>query len=156
MRIEEAIQRLDRYTAAPGTTESVKIRQRFSTILQEVKYKNFPPEKLAPLEHKLDIMFKDINLEGNNGDEQLQAHLKNLVKFLRTDFGLVPEGYCAMLGMRVGLAAGFILLLLLFFYTESSFKYYSPLGGLLMGVMIGSACDRREKMKGKTLLTRMV
>ncbi|UZH55067.1 hypothetical protein JRG66_14055 [Salinimicrobium tongyeongense] len=156
MRLEEAIQRLDRSTAAPGTNESVKIRQRFSTILQELKYKNFPPEQLALVEHELELIFKDFNLEGNNAEKELRVHLKNFLKFLRTNFSLLPEGYCAMYGMRIGLTTGLILLLFLFFYTESSFKYYSPLGGLLLGVMLGSACDRWEKMKGRTLLTKIV
>lgn len=156
MKLEEAIQRLDRSTGVPGTKESVKIKQRFSNILQEVKYKDLPAEELVLLENHLTSIFEGLDLSKEKIDEELRIHLKDLLNFIRINFSLIPEGYCAMYGIRLGLAAGTFLLLVLWVYTESNLKYYSPLGGLLMGVMIGSACDRSRKAKGRTLLTRMV
>ncbi|NJY62638.1 hypothetical protein HC174_07695 [Salinimicrobium sp. CDJ15-81-2] len=156
MRLEEAIQKLDRSVGNPGTKSSVKIKQRFSNILQEVKYKNLPQEQLSLLEQELNSIFKELDLEGKKAEVELRHHLKKLLKFLRINFSLVPEGYFAMYGMRIGLAAGLILLLFLYFYTESGYTYYSPLGGLLIGVMLGSLCDKREKVRGRSLLTRMV
>lgn len=156
MKLEEAIECLDRSIGTPGTKEAVKIKQRFSNILQEVKYKNLPTGQLALLEHKLTSIFEGLDLERKHVDKELRIHLKDLLKFLRINYALIPEGYCAMYGIRLGLAAGLILLIILFFYTNSSLKYYSPLGGLLIGVMVGSAIDRREKNKGRALLTRMI
>ncbi len=156
MKLEEAIQRLDRSTGQSGTKESVKIKQRFSNILQEVKYKNLPQEQLALLEHELDSIFDGLDLEEDKASDYLKNSLKDFLKFLRVNFALLPEGYCAWYGMRLGLAIGTILLLVLIMYTESNFKYYSPLGGLLLGVMVGSVCDRRKKARGRALLTRMV
>ena len=156
MKLEEAIQRLDRSLGVPGTKASVKIKQRFSNILQEVKYKNLPPQKLYLLERELGSIFEGFDLQATNVEKDLRVRLKSLLIFLRIRFSLVPEGYCAMYGMRFGLAAGFLVLLILFVYIESIFKYYSPLSGLLLGVMAGSICDRRRKARGKALLTRMV
>lgn len=156
MKLEEAIQRLDRSTGVPGTKASVKIKQRFSNILQEVKFKDLPAEQLSLLEHELDSIFQNLDLEGEKIDVRLKAHLKNLLKFLRINFSLLPEGYCASYGMRIGLAFGFLLMLILLVYTETSLKFYSPLGGLLLGVMLGSLRDRKQKAMGKTLLTRML
>ena len=156
MKLEEAIQRLDRSTGKPGTKESARIKQRFSNILQEVKYKDLPPEQLALLEHELESIFGGLDLEAEKVEKELRVHLKDFLRFLRTNFALLPEGYCAMYGIRLGLAAGTLLLLVLLLYTESTLKFYSPLGGLLIGVMIGSLCDRRNKTRGKALLTRMV
>lgn len=156
MKLEEAIQRLDRSTGQPGTKDSIKIKQRFSNILQEVKYKNLPPEQLALLEHELDSIFEGLNLEEEKSAEYLKIYLKDFLKFLRVNFALLPEGYCAGYGMKLGLAFGTIIMLTLIVYTDSSLKYYSPLGGLLLGAMVGSVCDRRQKAKGRALLTRMV
>ena len=156
MKLEEAIQRLDRSTGHPGTNDCIKIKQRFSNILQEVKYKKLPPEQLALLEHELDSIFEGLDLEGENASQYLKIHLKDFLKFLRLNFALLPEGYCASYGMRLGLAFGTILMIILIVYTDSSLKYYSPLGGLLLGAMVGSIIDRRQKAKGKALLTRMV
>ena len=156
MRLEEAIQKLDRSAGNPGTKSSVKIKQRFSNILQEVKYKNLSQEQLSMLEQELESIFKDLDLEGENTDVELRLHLKKLLKSLRLNYSLIPEGYHAMYGMRLGLVAGLVLLVFLYFYTESSYTYYSPLGGLLVGVMLGSLCDKREKARGRSLLTRMV
>lgn len=156
MRLEEAIQRLDRSVGNPGTKPSVRMKQRFSNILQEVKYKNLPQEQLSLLERELEYIFNDLDLEGKKVEVELRHHLKKLLKFLRKSFSLVPEGCCAMYGMRIGLAGGLILLLFLYFYTNSSYTYYSPLGGLLFGVTLGSVYDKRNKARGKALLTRMV
>jgi hypothetical protein len=156
MKLEEAIQRLDRSLGVPGTGKSIKIKQRFSNILQEVKYKNLPPEQLALLEQELDIIFLGVDLQSIEIERHLRFRLKGFLKFLRKRFALVPEGYCAMYGMRAGLAAGFLLMLVLLVFSESVLKYYSPLSGLLLGVMVGSICDRRRKSRGKALLTRMV
>lgn len=156
MKIEEAIQKLDRSVGIPGTKESVKVKQRFSNILQEVKYKDLSPGQLSLLENKLSSIFDNLELEGENVETPLRAKIKDLLKFLRVHFALLPEGYCASFGMRVGLITGLLLLLILLVYTESTFKYYSPLGGLLLGVTIGSVYDRRQKARGKALLTRMV
>ena len=156
MKLEEAIQRLDRSTGHPGTKDSVKIKQRFSNILQEVKYKKLPPEQLALLEHELDSIFEGLNLEGENASQYLKVHLKDFLKFLRMNFALLPEGYCAWYGMRLGLAFGTVVMLILIVYTQSGYKFYAPLGGLLLGVMVGSVCDRRLKARGRALLTRMV
>ncbi|MCC8360335.1 hypothetical protein [Salinimicrobium sediminilitoris] len=156
MKLEEAIQRLDRSTGVPGSGKSVKIKQRFSNILQEVKYKDLPPEQLALLEQELDSIFSGVDLQAEKVEKYLRLRLEGLLKFLRKKFALVPEGYCAMNGMRFGLAAGFVLLLVLLVFIDSVLKYYSPLSGLLLGVMVGSICDRRRKARGKALLTRMV
>ncbi len=120
MKLEEAIQRLDRSTGVPGTKASIKIKQRFSNILQEVKYKNLPAEQLSLLEHELNSIFQDLDLEGENIEAYLRAHLKDLLKFLRINFSLLPEGYCAMYGMRLGLGAGVLLMIVLLVYTEST------------------------------------
>ncbi|MCY2687182.1 hypothetical protein [Salinimicrobium sp. TH3] len=156
MKLEEAIQRLDRSTGVPGSGKSIKIKQRFSNILQEVKYKDLPSEQLTLLEQELDLIFSGVDLEAEKIEKHLQLSLKGLLKFLRKKLALVPEGYCAMYGMRFGLAAGFLLLPILLVFIDSVLKYYSPLSGLLLGVMIGSICDRRRKARGKALLTRMV
>lgn len=156
MKLEEAIQRLDRSTGHPGTKDSVKIKQRFSNILQEVKYKNLPPEQLALLEYELDSIFEGVDLEGEKVSQYLKIHLKHFLKFLRVNFALLPEGYCAWYGMRLGLAIGTVVMLILIVYTQFDYRFYAPLGGLLLGVMVGSVCDRRRKARGKALLTRMV
>ena len=156
MKLEEAIQKLDRSAGISGSKKSVKVKQRFSNILQEVKYKNLLPEQLRLVEQELDFIFDDLDLQEEDVEVQLKSDLKGFLKFLRINFHLLPEGYCAAYGMRVGLAAGLILLLFLNFYSDSSYSYYSPLGGLLLGVLLGSAWDRREKARGRSLLTRMV
>ncbi|WP_324718977.1 hypothetical protein [Salinimicrobium sp. HB62] len=156
MKLEEAIERLDRSLGHPGTKDSVKIKQRFSNILQEVKYKDLPPEQLALLEHELDSIFAGLDLEEEKATQYLKSHLKDFLKFLRINFALLPEGYCAWYGMRLGLAFGTLLMLILIIYTQSTYKFYAPLGGLLLGVMIGSVFDRRQKARGRALLTRMV
>lgn len=156
MKIEEAIQKLEQSVGSTGTKESVQIRRRFSNILQEIKYKDLPPEELSLLEYELGSIFKDLNLEDENAEKYLRVHLKGFLNYLRINFAMMPEGYCAMFGMRLGLAAGIVLMIVLLVYTESTLKYYSPLCGLLLGVMIGSVCDRRQKIRGKALLTRMV
>lgn len=156
MRLEEAIQKLDRSVSTTDARSSVKIRQRFSNILQEVKYKDLPQEQLSLLEQELELIFKDLDLNDKKADAELHLHLKKLLKFLRINFALIPEGYHAMCGMRIGLITGLILLLFLYFYTGSSYSYYIPLGGLLLGVMLGSLFDKRQKARGRSLLTRMV
>lgn len=147
---------MDRSMGAPGTKESVRIKQRFSNILQEVKYKDLPAEQLALLEYELDSIFGGLDLEGEKVDQHLRIQLRDFLKFLRVNFSLLPEGYCALYGMRLGLAAGLFIMFVLYFYTGSNFIFYSPLGGLLLGVMVGSVCDRRNKSRGRALLTRMV
>lgn len=156
MKLEEAIQKLDLSAGISGTRQAVKVKQRFSNILQEVKYKDLPSEQLALVEHELDSIFDGLDLEEEKASEYLKACLHDFLKFLRVNFAFLPEGYYAWYGMRLGLALGTILLFVLIIYTESNLKYYSPLGGLLLGVMVGSVCDRRKKARGRALLTRMV
>ena len=156
MKLEEAIERLDLSTTEPGTKGLVKVKQRFSNVLQEIKYKDLPQEQLSLLEHELSFIFLDLDLESKNAERSLRGHLKDLLLFLRINFALLPEGYCAMYGMRLGLASGIAVMLILFLYTEATLVFYSPLGGLLIGVMVGSYFDRKQKAMGKALLTRMV
>ena len=156
MKLEEAIQKLDRSAGISDNKKAVRVKQRFSNILQEVKYKNLSPEELLIVEQELDFIFDDMDLQEEDIQVQLRSDLKSFLRFLRINFHLLPEGYCAAYGMRVGLIVGLLLLLFLNFYSDSSYSYYSPLAGLLIGVMLGSAWDRREKARGRSLLTRMV
>lgn len=156
MRLEEAIDKLDRSAGLPGSNRSVRIKQKFSNILQEIKYKDLSREKLNIVEKELDIIFKDLDLEGENINSELKKRLTILLKYLRRNFSLVPEGYCSMQGIKVGLSAGLVVMLALMFYSDSTINFYTPLGGLLLGFILGSLCDRIQKSKGKTLLTRMV
>jgi hypothetical protein len=157
MKLEEAIESLDRSAGnASGSSSSIRIKQKFSNILQEVKYKELSPEQLEIVEKELDVILKDLDLEGQNVDHELKKRLKILLDYLRQNFSIVPEGYCSLKGLRLGLSAGFLLMLPLLFYVDSTLNFYTPLAGLIIGFVLGSLCDRFQKSKGRTLLTRMV
>lgn len=156
MKIDEAIERLDRSASISRNNRSVRIKQKFSLILQEIKYKELSQEQVLKVEKELDKIFESLDLEGKNADLELKKMLKNLLNYLRQNFSLVPEGYCSMYGLKVGLSAGLIIMLPLLFYVDSTLKFYSPLGGLLLGFVLGSFCERWQKSKGKSFLTRIV
>lgn len=156
MKLEEAIERLDRSAGLQHSQQAVRIRQRFSNILQEVKYKELSPGQKEVMETELDNIFADFDLESAGVDRILRLRLNNFIKFLRIHFALMPEGYCARLGMRFGFAGGSLVMLFSIFLTEGPYRYYWPLAGLLLGVMIGSAYDRYCKSKGRTFLTKMI
>ncbi|WP_029036879.1 hypothetical protein [Salinimicrobium xinjiangense] len=156
MKIEEAIQRLERSAGIPERNTSVRIKQKFSNILHEVKYKELSPDQLLRIEEELEQIFDGLDLGTENADRQLKMRLRRLLKYLRINFSLVPEGYCATYGLKLGLSGGLLIMLILLIYTSSTLTFYTPLGGLITGFIVGSLCDRRQKNKGKSLLTRMV
>lgn len=156
MKLEEAIQRLDLSAGTSAQNKSVRIKQRFSNILQEVKYKDLSGEQLLIIEKELEEIFRDLDLEAKNVDVQLKRRLRILLKHLRENFALVPEGYCTESGLRFGLITGLVIMLFLLLKSHSLLMFYTPLGGLLLGFILGSLCDHRRKSKGKSLLTRMV
>lgn len=156
MKLEEAIRQLDKSASLHVGKESGRIRQKFSNILQEVKYKELSGEQMFMVEKELEKIFGDIDLEDKNVDPELKARLKIFLNSLRLNYSLVPEGYCASYGVKLGLVAGLFVMLILLFYTDSTLKFFAPLGGMLLGFMVGSYHDRRQKSKGKSLLTRMV
>lgn len=156
MKLEEAIELLDRSAGIPAKNNSVRIKQKFSNILQEVKYKDLSREEVSIVEKELDKIFLNLDLEGENVHDELRTRLQLLLNYLRINFSLVPEGYCTTYGLKIGLSTGLIVMLGLLIYTDSTLKFYAPLAGLLLGFLIGSVCDRRRKNRGKSLLTRMV
>ncbi|NJW53225.1 hypothetical protein [Salinimicrobium oceani] len=156
MKLEEAIQRLDRAVGVHGSSNSYRIRQKFSNILQEVKYKNLTQEQLTAVEKELDEIFEGLDVESSNAEAALEPKLISFIRNLRRNFSLVPESYWAMYGLKAGLFVGLTIMSLLILYTDSEIKFYVPLCCLLLGFFIGSLFDRRQKSKGKSLLTRMI
>lgn len=155
MKIEEVIQILDKAVGSSAGKPEARLKQRFSNILHELKYKDFTVEQQRYLEKELDVLFSSLDLNAPNVDKDLRKRLKLFIKLLRTEFSILPEGYCANYGMFAGIIAGSFLLVILLIYTESSLKFYAPLGGLILGMLIGSVCDMQVKKKGRTLLTKM-
>ena len=155
MKIEEAIRIFDKSTAHVVNSKELQLKQRFSNILQELKYKELTAAQKELLERELDEVLNDRNLSSEDIEKELQKMLKEFLKSLRVNFSLLPDGYWAGNGMISGLVLGVVLLLVLLGFTESNLKYYAPLAGLLLGVSIGSLCDRSVRKEGRTLLTKI-
>lgn len=151
MKIEMAIQILDRSISEGGTNEEIKLKQSLSNVLHELRSKNFNEAQLAILEREIDRVLLDSGKDGKH----LKKSYKVFIKTLHNDFSLLPEGHCAGNGLIYGLMAGTLFLAISIVYTESSLKYYLPLGGMLLGMLIGSYCDHLVKKKGRALLTKM-
>lgn len=155
MKIEEAILLFDRSTEHVVNRKELQLKQRFSNILQELKYKEFSAAQKDLLEKELDAVLNGKNLSSEDVEKELQEMLKQFLKTLRINFSLLPDGYWAGNGMLSGLVSGIILLLILLSFTDSNLKYYAPLGGLLLGVLFGSLYDRLVRKQGRTLLTKI-
>lgn len=155
MKIEEAIQLFDKSTAHVVNKKEMQLKQRFSNILQELKYKELSAAQNKLLEEELDAVLYGKDLSSEGIEEELEQMLKQFMKSLRVKFSLLPDGYWAGNGMMSGLTAGFLVLAGLLSFTDSYFKFYAPLAGLLLGVFLGSLFDEFARKQGRTLLTKI-
>ena len=155
MKIEEAILILEKPVHRIGDGKEVKVKQRFSNILNELKTKDLSPSQKARLGKELNCIFSEIDAGTEINEQQLRKGLKRFLKFLRNEFSLIPEGYYAGYGMAFGIISGLFLLSFLILYTESPWKFYAPLLGAMLGMLLGTLKDAQIRKQGKTLLTRM-
>ncbi len=155
MTIDEAIKILEISSNETGSQAELKLKQRFGNILHELKNKDFTPAQQEILEKELDLLFSDLDLNSKNSQKELKKRLNRFIKNLRVKFSLIPEGYCAGNGMIFGIIVGSFVLAISIVYTDSVLKYYAPLAGLILGMLIGSILDREIKKQGRTLLTKM-
>ena len=151
MKIEEAIQLLEKSISEGGKKEELKLKLSLSNILHELKSKPIDAEKQPELEKQLDQLMLHVDAD----KEQLKKGYKTFITVLHKNFSLIPEGHCAGNGLMYGVLAGIFLMLISIIYTESHLEYFLPLAGMLVGMFIGSVCDRLVKKEGKALLTKM-
>lgn len=154
MKFDEAIQLMDRSVISSKNISEARVKQQFSNILNELKYKQFSQLQSVTLEKELDALFTDLNLETENNTE-LQKRLNDFIKMLRLKYEIIPEGYWTLNGVLFGIIAGLLFLGFLISFTDSPLKFYSPLAGLILGVGIGSLKDLQIKKRGRTLITKM-
>ncbi|MGB7786565.1 MAG: hypothetical protein WBL27_10730 [Salinimicrobium sp.] len=151
MKIDEAIQVLERTISEGGTKEEVKLKQSLSNILHELKSKALDAPEKELLEKELDLLVDD--LEKN--EKQLKARYKDFIKMLNRNFAFIPEGKCAGDGLIYGVITGTFLMSMSIAFTDSTLKFYLPLACMLLGMLVGSLCDRTVKKQGRALLTKM-
>lgn len=151
MKIEDAIRIVDRSTENVVNKKEKELKLLFSNILQELKYKELSPTQTEVLEKELDAIFTGRDLSSENVEKELQKILKQFLKSLRVNFSLLPDGYWAGNGRLIGMIIGILLLIGLSNFTDSYFQYYAPLGGLLLGVFLGSLGDRSVRKRGRSL-----
>ena len=151
MKLEEAIRIIDKSADNVVNKKEKELKLLFSNILQELKYKELSPTQTEVLEKELDAIFRGRDLSSENVERELQKILKQFLKSLHVNFSLLPDGYWAANGRLIGMVVGVILLASLFNFTDSYFKYYAPLGGLLLGVFFGSLGDRSVRKRGRSL-----
>lgn len=151
MKIDEAIKVLERSISEGGKKEELKLKQSLTNVLHELKLKALDDPQQQLLEKELDRLVKDLDKDG----KQLKASYNDFLKMLHRNFSLIPEGKCAGNGLIIGVIAGSFLMSISFAYTDSNIKFYFPLGGMLLGMLIGSLCDRIVKKQGRALFTKM-
>lgn len=151
MKIEEAIQVLERSISEEGKKEKLKLKQNLSNVLHELKSKALDTQEQELLEKELDLLVNDLDKDR----KELKDSYKAFIKMLHRNFALIPEGKCAGDGIIYGVIAGTFFMSVSFAYTDSNLKFYLPLAFMLVGAVIGSLCDRMVKKQGRALLTKM-
>jgi F0F1-type ATP synthase assembly protein I len=155
MKIEEAIKILDQSTRHVMTKQELKLKHRFSSMLQELKYKDFSPAQHELLEQELKNIFSDKDLCSDTSERELKEMHQQFIRSMRVNFDLIPEGYWTGNGMFIGLLGGLLVLIAAMSQIESTLNFYAPLGGLLIGVFLGSYYDRWFRKRGRTLVTKI-
>lgn len=155
MKIEASIKTLQNISFPESENKSsIKLKNRFVDVLLELNSMDLTKNQKSLLEAELDNIFKVTNLERVDKRE-IKIRYRSLIDFLNKELFLIPDGHYMMFGAIGGMIMGTILLSFSIVFTEAFFKFFLPLAGLMIGLLIGSAMDLNARKQNRTFKVRM-
>ena len=151
MKIEESIKILQSITFSKREDRSLdKVKKRLFDVLHDLKSKDLTDNKKNLLEKELESLFSKIELEEID-KKGLQTRYKRLTGFVYKELFLVPDGHYIGSGMTWGMIFGTFILAFSIILTHSILKFFFPLIGLIVGMLVGSILDSEAKKQNRTV-----
>lgn len=150
MTLQEAITFFDRLNNETSKQSEIKIYEKFSLTLSQLKNRPFSEEELHSIEMELDRL----NLEANpkNRKKYFRKALSQFEKHLKETFSLTPKEYYTNLGIRLGSSYGILFgLVFLSHFDRSLGISLGMIFGMFIGLTIGKSLDAKATSKGDVI-----
>lgn len=154
MRIEEAILIMENTLHDAENKSAEKYATRFVNLLKELELKEMTASQRLLLENELETVFEGAAPAGEDS-KQIKRRFNGLTSFLQKKLFLYPDGHYMLTGMGWGMGAGLLLLSFLISYSDSPFRFYSPMAGMMIGLLVGIFLDAEVKKQNRMLKTRL-
>ncbi|MGD9899813.1 MAG: hypothetical protein AB7T22_11880, partial [Calditrichaceae bacterium] len=144
MTLQEAYNFFENLKIETTNKSEIKVYEKFSHVLSELKSREFSKDEIQSIEAKLD----SLNLESNpeKGKKFFKKVLIDFEKYLKDTFSLTSKGYYTSIG--IGLGSSFGILLGIVFLSSLERSLGISLGiiiGMITGLIIGQSMDAKAK-----------
>jgi hypothetical protein len=141
MEISVAIDLLNDFRAKTANNKNRINAEKFTRVLEELKFKNFNEIQIQKINSELNIIFKTFEIENENIN--VNDELGKFLKFLKSEFSIIIPNYNLYIGMLVGFLAAIF------------FGILSALLGLIIGAAIGYYLDQKAGKENRKLKTEL-
>ena len=149
MKLQEAIDFFENQLDLTQSKSERKVYNTFLAILIDLGNKDLTEDEMEVIEAELSTLRFDVPAEIRK--KYFKQKLGDFKKFLKAEFGLIPEGYHAEMGMSYGMVIGMSVGMVI----PSVGMVIGMTIGMLIGIAYGKQKDAEAKQDNWVLPTKL-
>ncbi|MHA6248565.1 hypothetical protein ACXYMU_11550 [Pontibacter sp. CAU 1760] len=150
MTLQDAYNLFERLKDETTIRSEIKVYEKFTYILSELKIKKFSKDEIQSIETELERF--DLKLDPENRKKHFKKALTEFEKYLKDTFYLTPKDYYTRLYAGLGLSFGLLFGIVFLSGWERSLGISMGLIiGMVIGSLIGKSMDIKAKNEGRML-----